>query len=451
MTYSKNKSLYFILFCGLFLKLICIGFYEIYDTTEARYAAIAMRMVLQKDYLTPWFLQDVPFLGKPPLSFWATAISFKIFGFGEFFARLPHFLAMLLTLAIGFNFVKEFRSTQEAILFSLILSTSLIFWILAGSVMTDAFLCLGITLVNTSFFYAVNKINSYKYWYLFGLGIAISILSKGIVGIAISGMICFLYVLVQKKWRHLLNIHFILSCGLGIIIAAPWFVMMEQKHAGFLEYFIIGEHFARFINSSWEGDKYGFAHSYPPFMIVIFLIISSVQWFFYGAFKAYKTRGILTFKPDYNFFILLTFLVPLVFFSFAKNIIIPYTSLMIIGFAMLVSLICKNIFKESKKAIYLLTVPFIIIYFISSFGIKIFIETDKALIKTFQNLKNENDVLYYNVKPKFNAYFYSQDKIIFSTNISHENLHFIVSHKNDVDFQNFKTLECNKKLCLYEK
>ena len=151
MGYSKKLT--FLLFFALLLKLSVIGMYQLYDTTEARYAGIAMRMVLKSDYITPWFLEGTPFLGKPPLSFWATAASFKMFGFDEFFARLPHFLAMILCMLASFCFVKRFRNKNEALIFCLVLSSSTIFWILAGSVMTDAFLLLGITITNIAFFY----------------------------------------------------------------------------------------------------------------------------------------------------------------------------------------------------------------------------------------------------------------------------------------------------------
>lgn len=445
MTYSKKLAL--ILLFALLLKFITLGMYDVYDSTEARYAGIGMRALLKQDLLTPWFLPEIPFLGKPPLAFWATSLSFKLFGFHEFFARLPHFLAVVLAMLFGYIFVKRFRNKNEALLFCLILSTSSLFWILAGSVMTDAFLCLGITVTNLSFFYAINKIKPQKYWYLFGIGITISLLSKGIVGVILSGICCFLYTLIKNKWRQLLNIHFILGLILSLLIAFPWFYFMEKTHTGFLQYFIIGENFARFLSPNWKGDKYGFTHSYPPFMIVIFMICSSIQWACFLIYNLWKNYKVIDLKNDYTFFIFLMCVVPLLFFSFARNIIFPYTAPAIIGFSMIVAL-----FSVRLKIIYYFTIPFVIFYFlILSVFIQFFTETDKPLIVAFQELKTQDDILYYKVKPKFSSYFYSQDELIYITEITKETpVKFVISKKQDPYFSNFIIIKCNKKNCLYK-
>ena len=445
MGYSKKLT--FLLLFALLLKLSVLGMYRLYDTTEARYAGIAMRMVLKSDYITPWFLDGIPFLGKPPLSFWATATSFKLFGFSEFAARLPHFLAILLCMFVAFCFVKRFRDKNEALVFCLVFASSIIFWILAGSVMTDAFLLLGITITNIAFFYGVNKIKQAKYWYLFGVGIAVSLLSKGIIGVVISGIICLLYTAIKNKWKGLLSPHFILGLLLAFLLALPWFYLMEKTHPGFIEYFIIGEHFERFLSSKWEGDKYGFVHSTPPFMILVFILLSAPQWVLYLACKVYRNYKNIDFKNDYICFALLMFLVPIAFFSFSKNIIFPYAAPAIIGFSCLVSLFLKR-----GKTIFYLTFPFVILYFISfAVGIKFFAETDKLLISEFNKKAGKDDILYYKSKPQFNSYFYSQDKLEYlgESPIEMAKTKFIISSKEDLTFANFTKLKCNKRRCLY--
>lgn len=64
-----------------------MGLYPLMDTTEARYADIARRMVELNDWITPWFDHEQAFWGKPILSFWLTVVGFKVFGFNEFGAR----------------------------------------------------------------------------------------------------------------------------------------------------------------------------------------------------------------------------------------------------------------------------------------------------------------------------------------------------------------------------
>jgi 4-amino-4-deoxy-L-arabinose transferase-like glycosyltransferase len=92
--HRRNMLLCLILAAAI-VRLISLGLYPLMDTTEARYAEIARNMVELNDWVTPWFDDAVPFWGKPPLSFWLTAASFKTFGINEFAARLPHWLAGL--------------------------------------------------------------------------------------------------------------------------------------------------------------------------------------------------------------------------------------------------------------------------------------------------------------------------------------------------------------------
>ena len=43
-----------------------------------------------------------------------------------------------------------------------------------------------------------------------------------------------------------------------LLMALPWYWLMEINSPGFIDYFLLGEHFLRFIDPSWSGDKYGF-------------------------------------------------------------------------------------------------------------------------------------------------------------------------------------------------
>ncbi|HEU6454869.1 MAG TPA: glycosyltransferase family 39 protein, partial [Roseateles sp.] len=70
-------------------RLSAMAWLPLMDTTEARYGDIGRRMAALGDWVTPWFDEGVPFWGKPPLSFWLTAASMRLFGLSEFAARLP--------------------------------------------------------------------------------------------------------------------------------------------------------------------------------------------------------------------------------------------------------------------------------------------------------------------------------------------------------------------------
>ena len=92
------KATFAILLALFTVRLMSLGLYPYFDTTEARYGEIARLMFETQNWVTPQFDYNIPFWGKPPLHTWMSAASFSIFGISEFTARLPHFIAGLLVL-----------------------------------------------------------------------------------------------------------------------------------------------------------------------------------------------------------------------------------------------------------------------------------------------------------------------------------------------------------------
>ena len=88
---------------GLFLAVILVlllldlGSYGLAETSEARYAEIGREMFLSGDYLNPKLLEIFHF-HKPPITYYLTALGYKLFGITEFGARFFLQVAILLQL-----------------------------------------------------------------------------------------------------------------------------------------------------------------------------------------------------------------------------------------------------------------------------------------------------------------------------------------------------------------
>ncbi|MFQ5653664.1 MAG: glycosyltransferase [Planctomycetota bacterium] len=69
-----------------------IGVPPLYDNTEGRYGSISLTMHRSGDWVTPRVNRRgemVPFMAKPPLDFWLTAASFRLFGVSDAAALVP--------------------------------------------------------------------------------------------------------------------------------------------------------------------------------------------------------------------------------------------------------------------------------------------------------------------------------------------------------------------------
>src|SRR5207247_6304614 len=85
-SYSRNRLL--ALLAAFALAWFCnLGYRHLVKPDEGRYAEIPREMVASGDWLTPR-LNGFKYFEKPPLQYWATAVSFSVLGQHEWAARL---------------------------------------------------------------------------------------------------------------------------------------------------------------------------------------------------------------------------------------------------------------------------------------------------------------------------------------------------------------------------
>src|SRR5690606_27845966 len=200
MQQRSNAVAWVVLVMVLLLPLVSMELVPFYDTSEPRYAEMARVMAQTGDWITPWFNVDVPFWGKPPLSFWAQALSMKVLGVTEFAGRLPSWLCLITTNILLLTALKSMRGIGVALWAAIIYSTCTLVYISSGAVLTDPFLALGTTLSLVSFARVIdsgerpvvgsvgqqpsssgNRRNADVRWWQYGffLGLTIGLLAKG--------------------------------------------------------------------------------------------------------------------------------------------------------------------------------------------------------------------------------------------------------------------------------
>ena len=280
----------------LLARAIGMALVPLMDTTEARYGEIARKMAELNNWVTPWFDYGVPYWGKPPLALWLTAISFKVFGVNEFAARLPHWIVSLIIIALVWALSGR-RDRDAAMPTVAVISASSLYFISAGAVMTDIELTLGTSLAMAGFWLALEKPDASSRtsgWFaalLFFGGLATGLLAKGPVALVLAGTPLFLWTTYNRRWfdvwRRLPWIRGILGT---LAITLPWYWIAEQRTPGFLAYFLIGEHWHRFVTPDWNGDRYGHAHTFPIGTMWAFAFIDTLPWSLLLPIAAWRWR-----------------------------------------------------------------------------------------------------------------------------------------------------------------
>ncbi len=335
MGLSRTQWLWVFIVLVILMRLASLAMYPLMDTTEARYGEIARIMLETGNWVTPQIDYDTPFWGKPPLYAWASAVSIALFGNHEFSQRLPHFLAALAILWLIWTFARSLGVTRRrALLSTAIVATSVGYIITAGTVMTDTLLTLGMTLAMIGFW---RGWHGDRLWvYLMYVGLAIGLLAKGPLIIVLVGLALFPWLVWQygllRMWKELwLRLHPLSGLALMFALALPWYLLAEQATPGFLQYFIIGEHFQRFIDSGWQGDLYGSGHARPKGSIWLFWLVFAFPWSFLLLWNLQqRLRGKLpshTRDPQtagLSLFLVLWLISPMLLFSMAANILPAY-------------------------------------------------------------------------------------------------------------------------------
>ncbi|GAL15528.1 hypothetical protein JCM19233_6550 [Vibrio astriarenae] len=169
--------------------------------------------------------------------------------------------------------------------------------------------------------------------YVAFVGMAVGLLAKGPIAIVLTGLAVMPWMILQhgfmgafaQLWRRFPIIG---GSILMLAIALPWYAMAEIATPGFIDYFIVGEHFKRFLVSGWEGDLYGSAHDEPRGMIWLFWLQSALPWSIVLPVIAWKRRKIWQ-QENREKKALLSFLVfwllsPMLLFTMAGNILPAY-------------------------------------------------------------------------------------------------------------------------------
>lgn len=425
MTGRINLLWYGILLLGA-IRLITMALVPLMDTSEPRYAEIARIMLETGDWITPYFNYGEPFWGKPPLAFWATALSFKLFGVTEFAARLPSLLVTLAQMALLYALAKRLLPPRAAPLPLLIYASMALSFIAAGAVLTDPFLAFGVMLSMTAFYLVVHDgaTPPRGYWpELFFVGLAISLLAKGPVALMYTLGPLALWVLLQRNmaavvaafrwWRGL---------AITLLLSLPWYIAAELKTPGFIDYFIVGEHFRRFLEPGWSGDLYGSAHIRPRGTIWLYGLLAAFPWSLLllvalagRAAGKRRLRGVRAALFDStNNYLLLWLLFPLLFFSAARNILATYILPALPAFSLLAAVYIE---KQAGRGLLAqpriqfaaaLLVPMLLVVYMIFNSDKL--KTEKDLIESYYAVAAPGDPLIYVENRPFSARFYSQGK-----------------------------------------
>jgi 4-amino-4-deoxy-L-arabinose transferase-like glycosyltransferase len=246
---------------------------------EGRYAEVAREMLASRDWLVPR-LFDVPYLEKPPLFYWLTAVAYRLVGIDELGARLVPGIAAAAGVLLTGLFARRMFGKTAGPASALILATSGLYFVFARVAVTDMLFCVLLAGSLLAYFVAETEGKSYVPFWLLA---ATATLTKGPVAAVLCGLVALGHIAVRGSWRSLRAARFWAGLPLYLVLVSSWFVLVELRHPTFLQFYVYKEHLLRVA-----GDEHreSFAFYFP------WLLLGFLPWtpLFFAALPAVGRR-----------------------------------------------------------------------------------------------------------------------------------------------------------------
>ena len=250
-----KSAVHILLAVSLLLFLPKLGM-PLLDPDEGLYAEIAREMVTRGDWVIP-HVNGLPYMEKPPLYFWLTASTFRLFGPSEWATRLWSAISALGTVLLTWRIGRRLYGAQAGLLAGVVVATVVGNALYVRRASTDQLFVSCLTLAMYGFLRDVERPDRGRARFLFVyVGAALGVLAKGFIGLVFPVLIIGLGLLAVGRfgarpamspgWREL-N----LARGLALFaaIAVPWHALVAWRSPMLFNFYVVDNHLLRFLNA----------------------------------------------------------------------------------------------------------------------------------------------------------------------------------------------------------
>lgn len=345
MTFSFKKVLFTLLF---FLGAAVVLSWNtaavpLFEPDEGRYADMALTMVKTGDWIIPR-MNYIVHLHKPPLSSWLVATSFKFLGPTEWTARLPNLLLSLGALFLVMQLGKLLFDFKTGIFSALILLNAPLYVAVSRLVTPDMLL----TFLNLLAMLAIAHLffphphpsplprgegdkdipspsqgegrvrGKLIFFYTAAIAIGLGMLTKGPVAWMMPLLPTFIFAFWKKVKLDIPLKHWLFAALVMLSISCAWFLLIEFKKPGTLQFFLESQLLNRI--------KGGSGHKNPIYYFFIVLPLGFLPWtlFLPNALAHGLGKEASSEEKNKIHFLLLAFLIPFILFSLFKSKLATY-------------------------------------------------------------------------------------------------------------------------------
>lgn len=318
---SISIPLWLIAVAALVFIFAGLGSYAILDNNEGLYAEIPREMLAAHDWRA-WIiphLNGLPYMEKPPLLYWLTALSFALFGIAEWSARLVPACSALGCMWLLVWFGRKVGRAQAGRLAALMFVSGTGVTAMSRVLMFDMLLTVLLTaaLMHAYLFFRSGLAQHLRWAYGFA---ALALLAKGLVALILFGFVLVAWLFVmhgfsRQFWQALRKCFDPLAVLVFTALAVPWHVAASLTEPVFAWFYFINEHVLRFLGRREPHDYYAGAWwYYLPRMVIYLFPWSFLLVGMWPRTQRIEDKAAISLRR----FLALAWLAPLLFFSISS-------------------------------------------------------------------------------------------------------------------------------------
>ncbi len=238
------------------LAVVAVGsVLDVMEVDAAQYAGMSRDMLRSGD-LTHLHFRGADYLDKPPLLFWLSALSFKVFGVYNWSYKLPSILFAFLALYATYRFTALHYTREQGRVAALMLGLSAAFLLMTNDVRCDTML---MGSVITAIWLGAAWLEQRRWWQLFGCAVAIAsgMLAKGPMGAVAPLLALGGEVVLKRKWNVLKDpALYVLPLVVGSLLVPMCVGLYEQHGMHGLRFYFWEQSFGRITGENrWKDDS----------------------------------------------------------------------------------------------------------------------------------------------------------------------------------------------------
>ena len=259
-----------LLFAVIFVAVYFASLFSppLLDDVDAAHAQAAQHMAATGNLITSK-IDGIRYIEKPPLPYWTVAGMYRIFGENTFATHLPNALAMLGLAWLSWLWARRAWGERAGLYAGLGVLTSVGPFLFTRFIIPEAILALFLLVALYAFITTLEGAGTLRIYWMWA-GVALALLTKGLIAPVFFFVAAILYLLLTGQWRRWRALRIASGIVVFLLIAAPWHILCglanpNQGHPvgnhptlgnvhGFFYFYFINEHVLRFFNMRYPHD-----------------------------------------------------------------------------------------------------------------------------------------------------------------------------------------------------